>query len=137
MKAHSPPFLSPEVKIIDLPCIKSRIIRASSSTKDDNLLISIFGGDRAQAVNFLQEDFQYRPVVIRGSEARLTELITTDLFNLSVPHLLESSASEEIQVWLSGGNGNGNGNGAEGQSSSQGLDSIKVSSANQGEEMNL
>ena len=69
------------------------------SNKNANVLEAIFGGDKSRVKSFLCNDFQRRPVVIRGCSDRLQSIIS-ELNDLSVKDMLEESASDEIQVWL-------------------------------------
>ena len=76
-----------------IPCVGTEL----------GVLESIFGTED-EARKFLAEDFQRRPVVVRGSKDRLTEIIDNFMWGLDVASILENTASENgIHCWLNAG----------------------------------
>lgn len=68
--------------------------------KNLNLLENLFGNDPVLFRSFLSDNFQKQPVVLKGSQERISK-ISSDLFDLNVKELISNTASEQIHVWLS------------------------------------
>ena len=110
--------ISSRVRIIENDDIQASKISASLKSP---VLSSIFGGDDALLRDFLLNDFQRNPVVIRGAHDRVTDLIDEHMFGLDVLDMLENTSSDEIQVWLPSKSKH-----------TKSVDSIKVPTATQG-----
>ena len=107
--------------------VSKDVIRESKidvSGAESGLFQSLFGNDSREVSNFMQNHFQKCPVVIRGSKLRVKDILHDFLYDLNVKEMLENSASDEIQVWLSQ---------LHHEKHQKPLESIKVPTADQGE----